>query len=77
MLACFAVLGNIASSTRKLVNNVTAQAIGPFIFNWKKLEISDDDLKTTLILQKGRLLLLFFLNKFLNQKILLQEMVKL
>ena len=60
MLACFAVLGNIASSIRKLVNNVTAQAIGPFIFNWKKLEISDDDLKTTLILQKGRLLLMFF-----------------
>ena len=39
MPACFAVIGSIASTTRKLVNEVRAQAIGHFIFelekNWK------------------------------------------
>ena len=32
MLACFSVIGSIAPTTRKLVNDVRAQAIGHFIF---------------------------------------------
>ena len=34
--------------------------------NWKKLEILVDDLKITLILQKGRLLLILFFNHTLK-----------
>ena len=37
MPACFAVLGSIASITRKFVNDVRAQAIGHFIFELEKI----------------------------------------
>ena len=47
MPACFAVIGNIAATTRKFVNNVRAQAEGILSYNWKKLEIRVDDLKIT------------------------------
>ena len=47
MPGCFAVLGNIAATTRKFVNNVRALAGGISSYNWKKLEIRVDDLKIT------------------------------
>ena len=37
MSVCFAVTGRIASTTRKFVNDVRAQAIGHFIFELEKL----------------------------------------
>ena len=40
MPACFAVIGSIASTTRKFVNDVRAQAIGYFIFELLREEIS-------------------------------------
>ena len=63
MLTCFAVIGSTASTTRKFVNDVRAYAIGDFIFELEKLEIRVEDLKMTLILQKGRLLRLLFLKR--------------
>ena len=59
MPACFVVIGSIASSTRKFVNNVRAQAIEHFTF-------VVDDLKIALILQKGRFLLILFLKRVLK-----------
>ena len=47
MPACFAVIRNIAATTRKFVNNVRAQAEGILSYNWKKLEIPADDSKIT------------------------------
>ena len=35
--ACFAVIGSIASTTRKFVNDVREQAIGHFIFELEKI----------------------------------------
>ena len=64
MLTCFAVIGSTASTTRKFVNDVRAYAIGDFIFELEKLEIRVEDLKITLILQKGRLLRLFLKRVF-------------
>ena len=66
MLVCFVVIGSIASTTRKFVNNIRVQAIGHFIFELEKLEIYVDDLKITLILQKGRFLLILFFNRVLK-----------
>ena len=54
MQACFAVLGSIAFTTRKFVNNVRAEAIGYFVFVLEKMEIGIDDLKVTLIFTKGK-----------------------
>ena len=36
MLACFAVIGSIASSPQKFVNKVRAQVIGHFVFEFEK-----------------------------------------
>ena len=66
MLTCFAVIGSTASTTRKFVNDVRAYAIGDFIFELEKLEIRVEDLKITLILQKGRFLLILFFKRILK-----------
>ena len=66
MPACFTVIGSIASTTRKFVNDVRVQAIGHVFFNWKKLEIRVDDLKITLTLLKGRFLLILFFKRVLK-----------
>ena len=63
--ACFAVIGSIASSTRKLINNVRAQAIEYFILELEKLELHVDDLKITLVLRKGRFLLILLYKRVL------------
>ena len=39
----FAVIGNIASPTRKFVNDVRAQGTGHFILEPEKIEIGVDD----------------------------------
>ena len=41
------------------------------------MEVRVEDLEIALILQKGRFLLILFLNVYLNQVIIYQEMVKL
>ena len=66
MLACFAVIGTIASITRKFVNDVRAQVIGHFIFELEKFEIRVDVLKITLILQKERFLMILFFKRVLK-----------
>ena len=67
MQACFAVIGSIASTTQKFVNDVRAQANRAFyLWTRKKLEICVDDLKITLILQKGRLFLVLFFKHVLK-----------
>ena len=40
MPACFTIIGSIASTTRKFVNDVRAQAMGHFIFELLREEIS-------------------------------------
>ena len=60
MLACFAIIGSIASTTQKFVNDIRAHVIGHFIIELKKLDIYVKDLKLTLVLQKGRFLLILF-----------------
>ena len=60
MPACFVVIGSIASTTQKFVNDVRVQAIGHFTFELEKMKIRARDLKVTLNLQKGRLLLILF-----------------
>ena len=37
MPACFAVIGSIASTTQKFVNDVSAQALGHFISELEKI----------------------------------------
>ena len=63
MPACCSVIGSIASTTRKFVNDVRAQAVGHFIFELEKLEIRVEDLKITLILQKGKFLRIQFFKR--------------
>ena len=63
MPACFAVIGSIASTTRKFVNDVRAQAIGHFI----------SELEKTLILQKGRFLLILPFKRVLKSSDNLQR----
>ena len=67
MPACFAVISSTASTTRKFANEARAQAIGHFTFELKKkkMEIRVENLKITIILQKGRFLLMLFLKRFL------------
>ena len=36
MPSCFAIIGSIASTTQKFVNDVRAQALGHFIFELEK-----------------------------------------
>ena len=63
MPACFAVIGSIASTTRKFVNDVRAQAIGHFI----------SELEKTLILQKRRFLLILPFKRVLKSSDNLQR----
>ena len=67
MAACFAVIGSIASSTRKLINNVEVKAIEHFALELKKLELHVDDLKITLVLGKGRFFLILFYKRVLTR----------
>ena len=66
MPACSDVIGSIASTTQKFISDVRAQAVRHFIFELKKLEIRADDLKITLILRKGRFLLILFFKRVLK-----------
>ena len=74
MSACFAVIGSIASTTRKFVDDFRTQAVGYFIFELTKIiEIRVDDVKITLILQKGRFLLILFFKRVLKRGNLLRN----
>ena len=64
-LACFAVMGSIASTTRKFGNDVRAQAIEHFIFELEKIGMRVEDLKITLISQKERFLIILFFKSVL------------
>ena len=64
MLACFAVIGTIASITRKFVSAIRTQAIGYFIF--EKLKIPIDDLIITLFLKTGRFSQILCFKRVLN-----------
>ena len=69
MQECLAVIGSIASTTRKYVNEVRAQAIGHFIFELEKIGYTRvGDLKITLSLQKGMFLLTLFSKCVLKSK---------
>ena len=50
----------------KILTDARAQAIGHFIFELEKLEIRDKELKKTLLLQKGRFLLMLFFKRVLK-----------
>ena len=74
MSACFAVIGSIASTTRKFVDDFRTQAVGYFVFELTKIiEIRVDDVKITLILQKGRFLLILFFKRVLKRGNLLRN----
>ena len=60
MTASLAVIGSIASTTRKLINNVRTQKKGIISLNLKKLANRVDDLKIIFILQNEMLLLMLF-----------------
>ena len=74
MPACLAVIDSIGSNTWKFVSNIRAQAMRYFVFELeKKMEIRVDDLKVTLVFQKGRLLLILFFKRVLKSSDTLQE----
>ena len=60
MPAFFIVIGSNGSINRKFVNDVRAQEKGISLLNWKTLQIGINYLKITLILHKGRFLLILY-----------------
>ena len=58
MPAFFTVIGSNGSINRTFVNDVRAQEKGISLLNWKTLQIGINYLKITLILHKGRFLLM-------------------
>ena len=66
MPAFFAVIGSIASTTRKFETTLECKQYGILSLNWKKLEIRVDDLKITLFFQKERFLLIPFFKLILE-----------
>ena len=60
MKVCFAIIGSIASTTRKFVNYVECKLKDTLFLKRKKLLRRVVDLKTTLILQKKKFLLMLF-----------------
>ena len=66
MPACFTIIGSIASTTRKFVNNIRAQAIGLFIFELKKIGNTCWWFKNNSSFTKGKVLLILFFNRVLK-----------
>ena len=60
MLECLAEIITIIFTTRKFANDTRVPATGHSIFELEKTESTCDDLRITLILQKGRFLLILF-----------------
>ena len=64
-MACLTIIGSIASTTLEFINYIRSQVKRHFIFKTEKLLTRVVNLKITLILQKGRFLLILFLKRVL------------